>query len=148
MYGRNSVLYVWHRLIKNKKPLPIESIKRGLKVVAGVGVEPTRPRRHWILSPARLPIPPSGCNVPIKRTKNHFHEKQAFWQACSRKIRKNLHKKRRSITRSAFFQQNRAIYFSTFNLLLLAIWAPFCILARARNRSPCKRMKPEASSWL
>ena len=28
-------------------------------MVPGTGFEPARPLRHWILSPARLPIPPS-----------------------------------------------------------------------------------------
>lgn len=32
----------------------------GVFIVPGVGIEPTRYCYHWILSPARLPIPPSG----------------------------------------------------------------------------------------
>ena len=39
-------------------------------VIPAAGVEPARPRGHWILSPARLPIPPrrhncEECNVPF-----------------------------------------------------------------------------------
>ena len=38
--------------------------------IPAAGVEPARPRGHWILSPARLPIPPrrhnyEECNVPF-----------------------------------------------------------------------------------
>ena len=29
-----------------------------LRLVPKVGIEPTRPCGHWILSPARLPVPP------------------------------------------------------------------------------------------
>ena len=32
-------------------------------VVPGAGIEPARPHGHWILSPARLPIPPSRHKV-------------------------------------------------------------------------------------
>ena len=35
-----------------------ELIRTGQKHVPTEGVEPTRPCGHWILSPARLPIPP------------------------------------------------------------------------------------------
>jgi hypothetical protein len=45
--------------------------------IAKVGLEPTRPEGHKILSLARLPIPPLGRSVPdlvgetmVKRTKN------------------------------------------------------------------------------
>ncbi len=36
--------------------------------VPEVGLEPTRPEGHWILSPARLPIPPLRliCNIYLK----------------------------------------------------------------------------------
>ena len=30
----------------------------GVQLIPAAGVEPARPCGHWILSPARLPIPP------------------------------------------------------------------------------------------
>ena len=33
---------------------------REVKLVPEVGVEPTRPQGHWILSPARLPVSSLG----------------------------------------------------------------------------------------
>ncbi len=33
---------------------------RPVQVVAGEGLEPSRPCGQWILSPSRLPIPPPG----------------------------------------------------------------------------------------
>lgn len=40
------------------------------RLVPAEGVEPTRPCGHWILSPARLPIPPRRlCPVKCDRIK-------------------------------------------------------------------------------
>ena len=46
-------------------------------LVPMVGVEPTRPCGHWILSPARLPIPPHRHKMledyePSARQKSNF----------------------------------------------------------------------------
>jgi hypothetical protein len=36
-----------------------QTLLASLKVVPGEGIEPSRYLYHWILSPARLPVPPS-----------------------------------------------------------------------------------------
>ena len=63
-FNSSSLLSIWCRKQDlNPQPtdyksvaLPIELFRHILVPV--VGVEPTRYRYHWILSPARLPIPP------------------------------------------------------------------------------------------
>ena len=35
----------------------------GVQLIPAAGVEPARPCGHWILSPARLPIPPRRHNL-------------------------------------------------------------------------------------
>src|SRR5436190_17378865 len=40
--------------------LPIPALLPRYRLVAEVGLEPTRPCGHRILSPARLPVPPLG----------------------------------------------------------------------------------------
>src|SRR5437762_10115036 len=37
---------------------PTSNAQRSMKPLPAEGLEPTRPCGHWILSPARLPIPP------------------------------------------------------------------------------------------
>src|SRR5882672_750723 len=39
----------------------------GTKMVPGIGIEPTRPCGHRILSPARLPVPPARRNSRISQ---------------------------------------------------------------------------------
>ena len=45
---------------------PTSNVQRSIKTLPADGLEPTRPCGHWILSPARLPIPPRRlCNTSI-----------------------------------------------------------------------------------
>src|SRR4029077_269427 len=54
------------------EPFNIDA-QRSMQSLPAEGLEPTRPRGHWILSPARLPIPPrrlftlKGCFTYEKR---------------------------------------------------------------------------------
>ncbi len=41
---------------------PISCVFKKRLLIPAAGVEPARPRGHWILSPARLPIPPRRQN--------------------------------------------------------------------------------------
>ncbi len=55
---------------KSPTDLPIH-ISQRKKVVPEAGLEPARPKGHWILSPGRLPIPPlrhqrRGPHGPIR----------------------------------------------------------------------------------
>ena len=50
----NSIVYA-HPFINKKRQGPINLV---VTRIPAAGVEPARPRGHWILSPARLPIPP------------------------------------------------------------------------------------------
>ena len=47
-------------------------------MVAMVGIEPTRPRGHWILNPARLPIPPHRhIEVSFEHTCKYYYTIQS-----------------------------------------------------------------------
>ncbi len=60
--------------IKNKKSSYIR--EKLLILVLGEGLEPSRPEGHRILSPVRLPIPPSEQEFKIK---NNFIFKKIFF---------------------------------------------------------------------
>jgi hypothetical protein len=53
---------------------PTSNAQRSIKKLPAEGLEPTRSCDHWILSPARLPIPP----------RRHFTLKSLFhlWEIC------------------------------------------------------------------
>jgi hypothetical protein len=59
---------------KIQNPLTINQL-RGFKVPEA-GIEPARYCYHWILSPARLPIPPFGlvCKPGAKIMENSFEQ--------------------------------------------------------------------------
>ena len=75
---RRDITKIHNFQIKGKKKKSPENVmfSRLLVMVPVVGVEPTRYRYHWILSPARLPIPShrrNGVIIPLKLIKvNNF----------------------------------------------------------------------------
>ena len=56
-------IWYWVRTTVNNKNKPLWGFF--LLLVGEVGIEPTWYRYHWILSPARLPIPPFARGVII-----------------------------------------------------------------------------------
>ena len=55
-----SVNYLLSSEYKQKKQSGKLILNKNSAFVPGAGIEPARPNGHWILSPARLPIPPPG----------------------------------------------------------------------------------------
>ena len=66
--------------LKNKKPFIIKRLQRVL--VLGAGLEPARPYRHRILSPACLPIPPSERTSYLSGRRDSNSRPQP-WQGCA-----------------------------------------------------------------
>ena len=76
------------RISLKKSLLPTD--KRDFFMVPVVGVEPTRYRYHWILSPARLPIPSHRRNITSVIITKSDTKVKSFFHFLKKCLQRNI----------------------------------------------------------